>query len=274
MRTEIRMSKLWVLLLLFSGISAICAEEEIPNLPPVPEVTFPFPVGETLTYTIYWGWIAVGESKATTRWEWVEDRWLLRIRFRTVSNGVIAKLYPVDDVVDTFVDPVTAHPVSHILNLQEGKHERKSRTLFDWEKLQAVYTKEHTDKEDEVKTIALKPGSRDLVSFMYFLRKHRFEDQQAYEFEVLSDYKLYQLTVTTEGTDKIHLDEYGKVKSLKLLPEAEFEGVFVRSGKMVIWLSDDERHLLTKLLLDTPFANVKLLLKSVEGPGAEDWKKE
>ncbi|MDF3130153.1 DUF3108 domain-containing protein [Kiritimatiellaeota bacterium B1221] len=268
------MKNIFLILMLCWGAALLSAEEDTEDLPPVPEVQLPFPMGETLSYSIYWGIIGVGESKATTSWVWQDDQWLIRVRFRTQSNGVLAKLYPVDDVVDTFIDPVTLRPVLHVLDLQEGKHERHSQTIFDWSKMQAVYTKAHEDKEDEVKIIPLEENSRDLVSFMYFLRDASFEENKLYEFEVLSDYKMYDLTVETAGIDKIHLSDYGKVKSLKLIPEAKFDGVFVSDGKIELWLSNDVRRLLTKLELDTPFANVKLLLKSVEGPGAKDWEKK
>jgi len=255
-------------------ISSARAEEGAPP-PPPPEVEgLPFPIGEKLTYTIYWGIIAVGESVATTEWAYDEGQWFIKIRFRTQTNGILAKLYPVDDVVDTYIDPLTLRPILHLLGLNEGGNIRKSYTRFDWEKNQAVYVKEHEDKEDEVKVIPLKEDSRDLVSFMYFLRRTPFEAGKTYDFEVLSDYKLYDLSVETGEIEKIRLAEYGKTESLKLKPEAQFEGIFVRKGKIDLWLSADERQLLTKLVVDTPFANIKLLLKSVEGPGAEDWEKK
>ena len=248
--------------------------ETDPDLPPPPEVELPFPVGEKLTYSIYWGWIAVGKSVATTEWVWEEDAWRLRIRFRTRSNGVLSSVYPVDDLVETLVDPVTLRPLIFHMDLQEGRHQRLETTVFDWNTLQAHYTKKHDDKEDEVKTYEIKPDTRDIVSFMYFLRKTSFEPDSTYEFEVMSDEKLYDLTVNTRDVDRIKLDTYGKVPSLRMDPEAQFQGVFVRKGKMRVWLSTGERQILTKLFLDTPFANVRLLLKSVEGPDAETWQGE
>lgn len=236
-----------------------------------PEISLPFPMGEKLTYQIYWGILAVGQSVATTSWVWDEDRWLIEIKFRTKSDGILTSMYPVDDTVVTLIDPETLRPLQHNLDLSEGKNRRLTFTRFDWAKGQAKYLKKHEDKEDEIKIIPLKEGSRDLVSFMYFLRQTPFVDKKLYEFEVLSDYKMYDLAVKTGGKDKIRLEKYGKVQSLKLLPEAKFEGIFVRSGKMQLWLSADKAQLLTKLVLDTPFANVKILLKSVEGPGSEAW---
>ncbi|MEX2606186.1 MAG: DUF3108 domain-containing protein [Kiritimatiellia bacterium] len=244
------------------------------DLPPVPKLDLPFPVGEKLTYVIYWGWIGVGTSEATTDWVWRDGAWSLQIKFRTQSNGVVDKLYPVDDRVEVYIDPDTLRPDVFILDLNEGKTVRHAVTEFDWDTMRATYTRKREGREDEVKLVELEKGTRDLVSFMYFLRRYDFTEGNFYEYKVLADEKLYDLTVKTSGYERIKLENYGRIKSLKMDPEAQFEGVFVRKGKMRVWLSDDDRQLLTKLMLDTPFANVRLLLRSVEGPGADDWVKE
>lgn len=259
-------------LCLLSGLQGTArAESEAAVLPPVPEVELPFQVGEKLTYVIYWGWIGVGTSEATTDWVWRDDAWSLYIRFRTKSNGVINRIYPVDDLVEVYIDPDTLRPDTFILDLNEGRHTRHATTVFDWDKMQATYTRIREDREDEVEQVELEKGTRDLVSFMYFMRRHDFKDKQTYEFKVLADEKLYDLTVKTSGYDNVRLENYGRVKSLKMDPEAQFDGVLVRKGKMQVWLSEDDRRLLTKLQLDTPFANVRLLLRSVEGPGDDKW---
>lgn len=238
---------------------------------PKPGVELPFPVGEKLTYSIYWGWIGVGRSVATTRWEWIDEQWRLVIRFRTKSNKVLSSLYPVDDEVVSVIDPHTLRPLLFRMNLKEGRHRRDETTVFDWEAMRARFTKKHQNKPDEKKTYAIKKNTRDLVSFMYFMRQTPFAENGEYDYEVMSDEKLYDLKVKSRKTEEIKLDVYGKVESLRLDPEARFQGVFVRKGKMRVWVSEDDRRLMTKLFLDTPFANVRLLLKSVEGPGADDW---
>ena len=58
---------------------------------------------------------------------------------------------------------------------------------------------------------------------------------------------------------------------MKVVPTAAFDGLFVRKGKMEFWVSNDERRVCTKMVADTPFANVKLYLAKVEGPGEDDW---
>lgn len=265
--------KYFALLLVFASV--ISAQVPLSVLPPPPpEVELPFPLGEKLTYSIHWGVIEVGTSVATTGWIYHEGHWVIQIKFRTKSNGVIEKIYPVDDTVIVWVDPATKRPLLFSLDLNEGGNKRKSLTTFYWDRMEAVYYKEHDDKEDEIKTVELEKGSRDLVSFMYFLRETPFENNKKYSFHVLSDYKLYNLKVTTDGYDSIQLNTYGKVKSLRLNPKATFEGIFVRKGRMKLWLSADKRQLLTKMELDTPFANVRLRLEKVEGPGAKEWKEQ
>jgi len=261
---------LWALAGICDAPNASATPTGEPHVPK-PEVAFPFPVGEKLTYSIYWGWIGVGKSVATTRWKWVEDEWRLLIRFRTRSNSILSSLYPVDDVVETEIDPETLRPLVFRMNLKEGDHRRNEVTVFDWDAMEARYLKRHEDKEDETKTYPIKADTRDLVSFMYFMRSTPFRPESEYDFEVMSDEKLYDLKVKSGGYEKIKLDRYDRVKSLRLDPRAKFQGIFVRKGEMRVWVSDDERRIMTKMLLDTPFANVRLLLLSVEGPGEDAW---
>lgn len=268
-RVLITAAVLWLGLL-----TAAAVQEEAVVRPPFPEVELPFPVGEKLTYIIYWGWIAVGESVASTEWAWVEDSWKLRIRVRTQSNGVLSALYPVDDRIETLVDPVTLRPVRFQMILNQGDRHRHETTVFDWDDMQAHYLRKRKDRENETKSYAIKEDTRDLASFMYFLRKTDFEPETAYEFEVMSDEKLYDLTVNTRGEERIRLETYGRVPSLRMDPKAEFQGAVIKRGEMRVWISSEGRQLMTKLFVDTPFANIRLLLKSVEGPGAESWQKE
>ena len=81
-----------------------------------------FPVGEEIVYTLYWGIIPVGRATVTASWVEFEGRTLLRVHARAVSNSVIAKLYPVDDNMESLIDPVTCRPVKFIKKMRRGRH--------------------------------------------------------------------------------------------------------------------------------------------------------
>ena len=230
---------------------------------------FGFPVGEELTYTLYWGIIPVGHAHVTT--SWVDDeagRRLLHIRGRTLSNKVIGKLYPVNDVVESFVEPDSFLPVRFARNLSEGRTRRHDETVFDFSTLKATY---RSFIKDKVREFPIEPDSRDILTFMYYTRRQTFQEETAPKFKVMADDKLYDLTTAAQKTETVRLERYGDIPCLKMEPKAAFEGLFVRKGRMFTWVSTDSRHLLVKAWVDTPFANVKILLEKVHGPGSDFW---
>lgn len=227
-----------------------------------------FVVGEQLTYDLYWGVFHVGSSVVTTEWTEEEGRKLLYVGARTRSNKVIATLYPVDDVVEALIEPVAFRPVRFTRNLREGRTRRHDAITFDFDTLTARYESFLSSK---VKELQIRDDSRDLLTFMYFMRRHGFQVGSTNAFKVMADEKLYDLTVAGLKLEDVKLDAYGPVPSIKLEPKAMFEGLFVRKGRMFTWVSTDERRLLTKAWVDTPFANVKILLRDVKGPGSDSW---
>lgn len=231
-----------------------------------------FPVGEKLVYKVYWGLISVGTSVATTEWVEHEGRRLISIKFRTRSNKVLSTIYPVDDTIETLVDPDTFLPVRFRKKMSEGHHRADETFDFDYENLVLTRTKNLTGK---VKQFPIKSDTRDLVAFMYHLRGQaaQFEVGVNKVFEVLADEKLYEVNVKPLKEEMVKLPHYGKVKSTRFEPTATFNGLFVRKGKLSLWASSDERRILTKIQAKVPVASVKILLVNVEGPGDDFWIK-
>ena len=89
----------------------------------------------------------------------------------------------------------------------------------------------------------------------------------------MADEKLYDLTVNALKEEKIKLPDRGRVSSVVLEPEAAFQGLFVRKGKMKLWVSQDDRRIITKASIKVPVAHVNLVLQEVSGPGDDRWVK-
>ncbi|NKB24511.1 MAG: DUF3108 domain-containing protein [Kiritimatiellae bacterium] len=227
-----------------------------------------FPVGEELVYDLYWGFIPVGKTRVTTAWVTEDDRQLLAIRFRTKSNRVIASVYPVDDLIESIIDPETFLPIRFTKRLKEGRYRCDETTTFDFEVLKAHWISRVKDQEKEY---PIHSDTRDLVSFMYYMRSKGFQVGNDTVFQVMADEKLYSLFIKAPQVEKIRLKRYGKIPSLKIEPTASFKGLFVRKGKMQIWISEDDRHLMTKIVAKTPFADVNIKLAEVHGPGDDFW---
>jgi hypothetical protein len=89
----------------------------------------------------------------------------------------------------------------------------------------------------------------------------------------MTDEKIYRVNVKPRKVEKTKLPDYGEVKGVHFKPKAEFEGLFVHEGRVDLWVSNDERRIMTKITANLPVASVKILLASVRGPGDDFWTK-
>ena len=59
-----------------------------------------FPVGEKLTYKLYWGFIPVGMASFSTGWTDQDGKKMYSVKMTARTTSVVALLYPVDDHIE------------------------------------------------------------------------------------------------------------------------------------------------------------------------------
>jgi len=231
-----------------------------------------FPVGETLEYKLYWGVVPVGRAEFQTFWDTFEGRPVIVIRATARTTAVVAAIYPVEDLIQSIVDPETLLPIKYTQKLREGRHKRDDEVIFDHENGRAVWSK--IGKKSKTKTIEIDGDTRDVLALTYKMRGGDFGVDSSDNFKVLVDDKLYDLSV--KGVEKKERDvaDYGKIECLEVEPEAAFGGIFVRKGKVRLWFSEDKRRVCVRMTGKVPLANVKAVLKKVSGPGDDFWVKK
>lgn len=235
---------------------------------------FGFAVGEELQYRVYWGVIPVGSAVITTSWEDQPDgRRLLLIRYRAKSNKVLATLYPVDDIIECRIDPKPFLPVAFMKALNEGRYWTREKTEFDHAARKATWRSfdEKWATSDRQESYDIEADTRDFVSFMYFTRRERWVPNETRAYRVMADDKIYELLVHTGGLEEVEAGAFGKVRSLRIDPEAKFHGLFIRKGKARMWVSDDDRRICPRAEASVPIASIWAVLDKVYGPGADSW---
>lgn len=225
-----------------------------------------FPVGQDLVYRIYWGVIPVGESFVKTQWVEEDGRRLLAATFRTRTNKFMERIYPVDDRIESLIDPGTLLPVRFIKKLSEGRYRCHEVTDFDHARRVARWESKTNGRTKEFEIDA---ETRDIVSFMYYARAMDFVPGQKRQFRVMADEKLYDLYVKPVGTEDVELENGKRLDCVKLEPEAAFEGLFVRKGRMWLWISRAAPRMVARLVARVPVASVKLVLAEVVNPGED-----
>ena len=229
-----------------------------------------FPVGEKLKYELYWGIIPVGSAEFDSRWVMHEGKPRLSLQARARTNKIVKHLFPVDDRIESIVDPDTFLTIEYTQKLREGKKTRDEITVFDREKLLAYYTSYKTGETSE---ILIEPDTRDVLTLTYYMRKTGLKEDETRRFEVLVDNKLWSLMLNSDSKEQIELPGFGDVSCQKLVPSAKFGEIFNRKGKVNLWFSDDTRRLCTKMTGKVPLADVKAVLTTVVGPGDDNWVK-
>ena len=227
-----------------------------------------FPIGETIEYKVMWGRIPVGRSVVTTEWIEADGLRFLAIRLRTRSNKVLSSFYPVDDFIESIIDPETFLPVRFTKKLREGTYRCHEVTTFNHETGIATF---ENKKRNFTRKYEIESDTRDLISFMYLMRTMDIPVGTTLDFRVMADEKIYDLSVRALKEEPVKLPRHGTVESVLFQPTAEFQGLFVRKGKLRIWVSGDERRIITKAAIKIPVANVNLLLDQVTGPGEDRW---
>lgn len=243
------------------------ADEEVIPAPPNPYNLW-FHVGEEMEYDIHWGVVPVGRTRITTQWILVRDKPAIRIRILTRTRNVMDKIYPVDDFIESIVDPETFLPMRFIKRLKEGRYRADETTLFDFKTFKARWSSKTNGRTKE---FDIDPDTRDIVTFMYYMRKQAFAPGSTNQFRVMADEKMYDLIVDAETSVKMKLPGFGSVSGVKIRPTAAFQGIFVRTGEVTMWVSEDPRRICTRIMASVPVANVRLNIVDVDGPGDDFW---
>ena len=236
-----------------------------------PAKELPFPLNERLDYHISWNGILVAWSVATTAMVETNGTNYLAIRVETQTYPIFDVFYRVNDVHECLLDPETLQPVRFAKDMREGLSHSHDVITFDY----ANGTSRHENLEaGTVTNVPISSDTRDYLSFMYFMRGQELKPETTTTYSVLADNKVFEVLVHAEKIEDIGQSNYRDVPSLRIEPEAAFNGLFVRSGKATLWISRDVRRLLTRVKAWVPFGRVTVKLYDVSGEGNDFWIRE
>lgn len=222
-----------------------------------------FPVGEKLTYKIYWGLLPCGKTTMSCEMVEVDGEDLIRIRATARSNWLISRLYPVNDVVDCYIQPATQLSMNLLKNTSEGGFICKDTLSFDRVHNTAQWTSESANISTNY---PIDEGTCDAVSFLYRLRSYKFDDRQSRYFRLAVDNLLHGITVTAEGCAPHRAGALGKVHCRKFVTVPDRPDLFVRKIPEEIWVTDDDRRIMVRMTARIPVGRVRVVLDEYQPP--------
>jgi len=222
-----------------------------------------FSVGEELIYDVNYGFITAGQAKmAIPRYSWQKGRKCFHVQFLVKSKPFFDSFYRVRDRYESYIDAEGLFPWKFIQQIREGGYKRDFSARFD-HVAEKAYT---TEGEYPVPAY-----THDVVSAFYFMRTHDYSGmRKGQKVELQNFYKdsTYTLTVVYHGKETVEV-EAGTFRTIILEPVMEEGGLFKASGRIFVWLSDDDRRIPVQVDAEIPIGSITSELieyKGVNGP--------
>ncbi|MDX6384386.1 MAG: hypothetical protein QOK48_1959 [Blastocatellia bacterium] len=208
----------------------------------------PFKIGEQLTYQVYLSSSPqpVGTVKFTLKSRgryFNRDGLLFSVTAQT--NGPGSRVFPVNDQINSYIDPTTLLPFRTELNLSEGRYRYTRAYNLDQNRGAAVSEKDRID---------IPVGTHDLISAFYSLRTFDLRPPKQNAISIMATTQPRTLLVKSQRRETIEISGQ-KIDAIMITlttddPQAD-------KMQIRIWVGDDSRHLPLRIMAVTPLGPVR-----------------
>jgi hypothetical protein len=237
------------------GLLLLAAQSVLPAAPPA---SYPFAVGEKLSYTAKLGMLTLGsgtlEVASVDTVRGVES---FRLRFRLKGKTMF---YSLDDVLESWIGTSDLNSRRFVQDFVENdKTIKRQYEIFP----DSGFYREHGRDTSH----ATPADPLDDAAFFYFVRVTPLEVGKAYTYNRYFRKDKNPVTIKVLRREKMELPDGSKVQCLVLHPTIDTKGLFSKRSETRIWLTDDARRLPVQIRTKFPFGTITLRLKDMVLPG-------
>jgi hypothetical protein len=151
---------------------------------------------------------------------------------------VITKFFPVDNRVESILDPATLLPEHLMFKRREGKKKEDIEYLFHQKEGEVTVV-----KGGMTERLQMAPGTHDVISCLYYARSAlSLQPGASLTINVYHDKKNRKLDVQVEEIETIS-GSWGDVETARVLVVMPFQGIFLNKGNIRVWFTNDERRI-------------------------------
>jgi hypothetical protein len=222
------------------------------------------PKSETLFYTVEWRLIHAGNVKLT----WgpaAEDGDGFQANLFLQSAGLVSKLYRVENnYLSNFNDSLCIR--DSLLKTSEGSRRRETRVTFDAARKKAHYVERDLVKNTTVSQDAdIQACEHDVIGALYLLRGMNLEPGKSASIPVSDGKKAVMARVDAQEREIVKIND----KQFKTIRYEAFlfnNVLYRRSGRLFVWLTDDDRKIPVQIRVRLPFY-IGTVTLTLENPG-------
>lgn len=225
----------------------------------LPAPAQPFRAGESLKFSVQYGFIHAGnawlEVPQLRQWKGHE---VFELVARAESNAFFSRFYKVRNRIESLWDREGRFSRHYLEDRREGKYRQRNDITFDAERNQAVYA--------DGRTFPVPPHVQDALSSFYFTRTQALPVGGSIVFHYHASRKSQPLLVKILGRERIKTPA-GSFDCIAVEPILKAGGIFKNSGRLVIWLTADERRIPVLMKSKVVIGSVSVVLEELK-PGA------
>lgn len=203
----------------------------------LPAVSRPFKLGESLRYSVNYGFINAGAAYLEVpELKDFKGRPVYTLLARAESNKFVTSVlrFKVRNRIESYWDSAGHYSLRYAENRREGGYRAKSEIIFDYDKQEARY--------HDGRTFPIPPEVQDALSAFYFTRTQALPLGGSVFFDYHASRKSVPLEVKILGRERVETPA-GKFNCVVIEPILKAGGIFKNKGRLVIWLTDDERRM-------------------------------
>ena len=218
-----------------------------------------FTVGERLVFDVGYSFIVAGEAvMSIPKVDTIAGRPSYQILFTVNSTPTFSWIYKVEDRYETMLDVEGLFPWRFSQHIREGGYRRDFQAEFD----QRTHVAKANDTE-----YPIPPFVHDIVSAFYFARTLDYSKFRPGQKHVLFNFykdTTYQLAIKFLGYQRVDVDA-GKFDCVVVEPLIQEGGLFKSEGRIIIWLTNDDRKIPVKVSTKVAVGSIETELREYKG---------
>lgn len=230
------------------SVSLASGSEEV-----LPATARPIRAGEYLKFSVRYGFISAGDAileiPDVRQWH---GRPVYTLVARAESNKFFSAFYKVRNRIESFWDTTGYFSRRFYENRREGGYREQTEILFDYDRGEAIYPKDG-------QAVAIPPQCQDALSSFYFTRTQALPLGGSVIFDYHASHKSQPIEVRVLGRQRVETPA-GTFNCVVIEPILKAGGIFKNQGRLVIWMTDDDRRMPVMMKSKVTIGSISVVL--------------
>jgi uncharacterized protein DUF3108 len=223
----------------------------------LPAPARPIRAGEFLKFSVRYGIISAGDAyleiPEVRQWH---GQPVYTLVARAESNKFFSTFYRVRNRIESLWDTTGYFSRRYSENRREGGYREQNEILFDYDRGEAVYPKDG-------QTVAIPPQCQDALSSFYYTRTQALPLGGSVIFDYHASHKSQPIEVRILGRQRVETPA-GTFNCIVIEPVLKAGGIFKNQGRLVIWLTDDDRRLPVLMKSKVSIGSISVVLTEMK----------